>query len=257
MKLTFLGTGTSQGVPVVGCSCQVCTSSDPEDKRLRCSVLVQKEDFSLLIDISPDFRQQMLRGGFDRVDAICISHEHNDHVNGLDDIRPINFKWGKDVPLYALPRVASDLHTRFYYAFTEGYKARPRLAIKEVQAGEGYDIGPFHVDFIEVMHGDLPILGFIIDGRLAYLTDVKRISSEYTAALQACDVVIMSALQKELHYTHQTLEEAISLATRLDTKTTYFTHMSHTMGRHQDVRDELSDRMQFAYDGLEIHMDDK
>lgn len=252
MKLTFLGTGTSQGIPVVGCTCRVCASDDEKDKRLRSSVLIEKDDFSLLIDISPDFRQQMLRERLDRVDAICISHEHNDHVNGLDDIRPINFKWRKDVPVFTIQRVADELRSRFHYVFTENYAARPRLDLTEVVPGQEIEIGPFHVRFIEVMHGDLPILGFILDRKLAYLTDVKYISEDYYPWLRACDTIIMSALHKVSHYTHQNLEEALALAELLDVKHTYFTHIAHHMGLHQVESAQLPMGRYFSFDGLQL-----
>lgn len=254
MILTFLGTGTSQGIPVVGCDCPVCASDDPKDKRLRSSVLIEKDGYTLLIDISPDFRQQMLRERCDRVDALCISHEHNDHVNGLDDIRPINFKWRKDVPVFTLKRVANELRNRFHYAFTDSYAARPRLDLTEVAPGEERMIGPFHIRFIEVMHGDLPILGFILDRKLAYLTDVKHISEEYHQWLRECDIVIMSALHKVSHYTHQNLDEALALAELLDVKKTYFTHLAHHMGLHGAESAQLPNGRFFSFDGLRLEV---
>ncbi len=251
MKLIFLGTGTSQGVPVIGCTCEVCSSKDAKDKRLRASVIFIKDDFHLLIDLSPDLRQQFLDNALIRIDAICMTHEHNDHVGGLDDIRPINFRWRRSIPLYGQRRVITSLRQRFHYAFSDTYSARPRIDTIEISAGQRLQIGPFEVVPLSVRHGELDILGFKVDD-VAYLTDVKSIPPVTHKALESCKTLILSALHKTSHVSHMNLTEALDLTRSINPSVTYLTHMSHYMGFHQDVSKELPDNVFLAHDNMKL-----
>ncbi len=256
MRLIFLGTGTSQGIPVIGCSCPVCQSDDFRDKRLRSSVLFIKEGFHLLIDMTPDLRQQLLSQQIDNIDAICITHEHNDHVSGVDEIRPINFKWKKSIPIYTLPRVIQELKTRFYYAFEETYAARPRLTVHPIHPENKLNLGPFEIRMVRVHHGSLEILGFIVDN-IAYLTDVKSLDAETLKRVAECDVVVLSALHKRPHYSHLNLDEAIDLARKIGAPQTYLTHIAHGMGFHKAESANLPNGVHFAHDGMVVSMDNQ
>ena len=251
-QIIFLGTGTSQGVPVIGCTHEVCLSNDPKDKRLRASAVIQYQGLNLLIDCGPDFRQQMLRENLDHIDAILITHEHNDHIIGLDDVRPLNFKTGKEMRVYALPRVLNEITNRFPYAFGENkYPGAP-----------GFELIPIHDRFrikdveiipLEVLHGKLPILGFRI-GNLAYLTDMNFIPESTIDQLNGLDVLVIDALRKSPeHHSHLTLNQAMAYAEKLKPKQTYFIHMSHHMGFHKSLNAELPKDMQLAYDGLKVN----
>ena len=251
MRIVFLGTGTSQGIPVVGCDCPVCSSNDPRDKRLRSSVMFIKEGFHLLIDMSPDLRQQLLNNKLQNIDAIFITHEHNDHVSGVDDVRPINFKWKKSIPIYTSSRVIEELETRFYYAFQENYAARPRLSLHPIIPFETYDIGPFRIQTLRVMHGGLEILGLLIDG-VAYLTDAKYLPDRTKELLKETELIILSALHKRTHYSHLNLEEALALLQELQPQRALLTHVAHGMGRFAEASRLLPGTVDFAYDGLSV-----
>lgn len=254
MIFTFLGTGTSQGVPIIGCSCEVCQSTNPQDKRLRVSGLLKIGEKTIVIDCGPDFRQQMLREKVIDVDAILITHEHNDHIIGLDDVRPLNFLHQKDMPVYADERVQKELKERFAYIFVENkYPGAPMVALKTIKAGEEFEIEGIKISPIEVMHGNLPILGFRIED-FAYLTDVKTISEAEIEKLQDLDVVVLSALHHTEHHSHSTLAQATELATRINAKRTYFIHFSHHLGLHKEIEKILPPTMFLAYDGLSIHV---
>ncbi len=254
MTFTFLGTGTSQGVPIIGCPCEVCQSTDKKDKRLRVSGLLKIGDKALVIDCGPDFRQQMLREEVTDIDAILITHEHNDHIIGLDDVRPINFLHEKDMPVYADERVQEELKIRFSYIFAENkYPGAPRVSLQTIKAGEKFQIGNIEILPIEVMHGNLPILGFRIE-QFAYLTDVKTISDLEIEKLQNLDVVVLSALHHKEHHSHSTLAQAIELAKRINSKRTYFIHFSHHFGLHEELETTLPPSMSLAYDGLAIEI---
>ncbi len=247
MKITILGTGTSQGVPVIGCQCPVCLSDDPRDSRLRVSVHIEIEGVHLQIDCGPDFRQQMLRNDISEVDALLITHEHNDHVIGLDDLRPIMFKQRKPVSVHASPRVVEEIRNRFQYAFTpQPYPGAPKFDMFELDGNiniQGVDIAP-----IDILHGPLPILGYRIEN-FAYLTDVKTIPTESLEKLRGLDVLVLDALHHRDHHAHLTLREAIDYAHRINAKKTYFTHMSHAMGLHHDVNSMLPANMELCFDG--------
>ncbi len=257
MKITFLGTGTSQGIPVIGSDHPVCLSADPRDKRLRVSLLVQVDGFNYVIDCGPDFRQQMLGSALSRkrlpLHGILFTHEHADHVAGLDDIRPFVFKQG-DMPIYAHKRVLDILKHRYAYVFeTENkYPGAPRVETFEVEKDllvpikEGVE-----VIAIEAFHGELPVLGYRFSG-MAYLTDVKTIDASEIQKLQGVDILIINALRFEEHRTHLNVKEALSLVDKIKPKKTYFTHISHHMGFHADVEDQLPDNVHLAYDGLAL-----
>ena len=250
MKITFLGTGTSQGIPVIGSKHPVCLSDDPKDKRLRSSALFEWDGKNIVIDCGPDFRRQMLDSSCDRVDAIFFTHEHNDHVSGLDDIRPFYFNQG-NIPIYAGDRVITALKRRFDYIFkSEGnIPGTPNVLVNEV-------LGDFifnnkKVVVINVFHGALPIFGFRMDN-VAYFTDVKVIPECEYEKLKDLEILIINALRIEEHYSHLNLQDALDVISRIKPKRAYLTHISHKLGFHQNVQDKLPKNVYLAYDGLEL-----
>lgn len=250
MKITFLGTGTSQGVPVIACDCLVCQSKDTRDKRLRSSILIQTETTSVVIDTGPDFRQQMLREKVDRLDAVVFTHEHKDHVAGMDDVRAFNYKQKKDMDVYATNRVQEALIREFPYVFSDyKYPGVPQVQLHTIDAENTFRIGDITLQPIEVMHYKLPVLGFRIND-FVYITDANSISNQEKEKIKGCKVLVINALRKEKHISHFTLEEALSLAQELGAAQTYLTHISHLMGSHQSVLEELPEGVEIAYDGL-------
>ncbi len=251
MRLRILGSGTSMGVPTLGCECDVCRSTDPRDKRLRCSALLYTDDAVILIDCGPDFRQQYLQvRPFVVPDAILITHEHSDHVGGLDDLRPSNV-FG-DVNVYAEDYTVRDLQTRLPYCFTkEKYPGVPGIMLHEVKPFEPFKVKNAEILPLRVMHGQLPILGFRI-GNLGYITDMKTMPQNSYAALQGLDLLIMNALHVYEHPTHQNIEQAVENALRIGAKETYFIHMSHYAGLHEVADSQLPPHIHYAYDGLEL-----
>mgnify|MGYP003582696584 FL=1 len=253
MKVTFLGTGTSQGIPVIGCGCEVCKSADKKDKRLRVSVWIQTDDKSIVIDSGPDFRYQMLRAGVNDLDAILYTHEHKDHVAGLDDIRPYNYILKKRIDIYATERVQEALKREFQYIFTETrYHGLPQINLHTI-AGENFTVGNTKIIPFEVMHYKLPILGYRI-GDFTYITDAKTISEASLEKIKGTKVLVLNALQKEDHISHLTFDEAIAMAEKVGAEMTYFTHISHNLGLHEEVSRELPANIQLAYDGLSIEL---
>jgi len=245
-----LGTGTSQGVPVIGCNCPVCQSTDSHDKRLRTSVFVKYGDTAIAVDIGPDFRQQMLANQIYDLDAVLLTHEHDDHVSGLDDIRPINFRQKKNIPLYGLPRVLKDLRARYRYVFdtVDDYPGKPRVDLIEIDSAPLH-IGSLEVQPIEVIHGNLDILGYRF-GKFAYITDAKTIDEKWINRLEGLDVLIINALHRRKHFSHLNLEEAVDMIGRINPRQAYLTHLSHDMGKASEVESELPDNVSLAYDGL-------
>lgn len=251
MNITLLGTGTSQGVPVIACECDVCRSLDHRDKRLRVSVWVEVHGKSFVIDTGPDFRQQMLRHTVRSLDAVVFTHQHKDHTAGLDDVRAFNFKQGRDMPLYASQPVLNQIKSEYYYAFEMNkYPGVPQLRLHAIEnrpfAVEGIDFIP-----IEVMHHRLPVFGYRI-GDFAYITDANYIADSELEKLDGVRVLVLNALQKEPHISHFTLSQALDLIDRLNVPAAYLTHISHKMGLHTAVERELPPHVRLGYDGLRL-----
>lgn len=252
MKVLFLGSGTSTGNPEIGCKCEVCTSQDKRDWRLRASVLVEVNNRHLLIDCGPDFRWQVLRADVATIDAVLITHEHYDHVGGLDDLRP--FTKEKDLNIYAESYVANALRNRIPYAFSEKkYPGVPNLRLVPTQ-NEGFEVLGIPVTPIRLMHGRLPIFGYRI-GNMAYLTDFNSIPEEEYAKLEGLEVVIIDALRDEKHISHQTVEQALIQIDRIQAKRSYLIHMSHHFGLHAEREMQLPENVFVSYDGLELSLD--
>lgn len=250
MRITILGSGTSQGIPVIGCDCTVCRSADPRDKRLRVSAKVEVGGKTLVIDCGPDFRQQMLASDTCSLDALLITHEHNDHIIGMDDVRPFNFKQNQEMPVYAHPRVAAELQQRFAYVFAqERYPGAPAVRLVHIHRDQPFSVLGVPVLPIEVLHGRLPVLGFRI-GQFTYLTDVKTISPHELDKVRGTDTLVINALHHAPHYTHLNLEEALGLIAQIAPRRAYLTHMSHRMGLHAALAAQLPPGVQPAHDGL-------
>ncbi len=253
LQFTFLGTGTSQGVPVIGCRCPVCTSDDPRDNRLRTSGMVTYRGKNIVIDTGPDFRQQMLRAGVEDIAAVLFTHNHNDHTSGLDDVRPLNFKHQKQMPIYATPSVQDALTARFAYAFGQNpYPGAPRLMFETISKHNNFLIEGLEIQPIEVWHGALlPILGFRFDD-LTYITDCKSIHSEELEKIKGTQTLILNALHHNEHPAHLNLKEALVLIERIQPHQTYLIHISHAMGKYEDVQKTLPQNVTLAYDGLVV-----
>lgn len=253
MKVTFLGTGTSQGVPVIACSCAVCTSADSRDKRLRSSLLIQVEDKNIVIDSGPDFRYQMLRAGVTHLDALVFTHEHKDHTAGLDDIRAFNYKQGEAINVYAHKRVQDALKKEFSYIFAHHkYPGIPQLDLFEI-GHHPFEVAGVPFFPIEVMHFQLPVLGFRI-ADFTYITDAKTVTEVEKAKIKGSKVLVINALQQEKHISHFTLEEALAFAQEIGAEKTYFTHISHRLGTHQKISELVPAGVELAYDGLCIEL---
>lgn len=253
LKVTFLGTGTSQGVPVIACACHVCKSQDPRDKRLRTSVLLEWENRRIVIDSGPDFRQQMLREKVLGLDAIVFTHDHKDHIAGLDEVRAFNYinQWRAQV--YCSEEVEISLRREFHYAFSEvKYPGIPEIDIHRIN-DEPFEINGLNFTPIKVWHYNLPVFGYRI-GNFTYITDANRIENSELEKIKGSEVFVLNALRHEAHPSHFTLKEAIAVAESTNTKQTYFTHISHQLGRHSEVEGKLPVGMALAYDGLAIEI---
>ncbi|KVV15550.1 MBL fold metallo-hydrolase [Flavobacterium sp. TAB 87] len=252
MKVYFLGTGTSQGIPIIGVDHPVCKSADSKDKRLRVSICITWEDYSFVIDCGPDFRQQMLACECKRLDAILFTHEHADHTAGLDDIRPFNFRQGP-IPVYAHQRVIDNLKKRFDYVFetVNRYPGAPAVDTIEVVNDAPFVVGNKTAIPINVMHGDLQVFGYRIDD-FAYLTDVKTIAVEEIKKLNNLKVLVINALRIEPHNTHFNLQEALDFINLVQPEKAYLTHISHLLGFHEEIAKKLPENVFLAYDNLEI-----
>lgn len=251
MKLSILGSGTSQGIPVIACGCDVCTSKDPKDKRLRSSVMIEMGGKRLIIDAGPDFRYQMLRADVKDIRAILLTHEHKDHIGGLDDVRAFNWVKKSAIDIYGNHRTLEVVRKDFAYAFSEyRYPGVPEFQLHEVAEA------PFHVDDIEiipipVVHYKLPVLGFRI-GKFAYITDTNCIPEASVKKLEGVEYLVINALRKETHLSHFTLREAIDVAEKLNVKHAWLTHVGHQMGKYADVSLELPPNVSLAFDGMEM-----
>lgn len=253
-KLMFLGSGTSQGVPVIACPCPVCQSPDENDKRLRSSVLIELPELRLVIDAGPDFRQQMLRANVQHLDAILLTHEHKDHIAGLDDVRAFNFKQKKDFPIYCTSKVESALRREFHYAFEHNsYPGVPRFHIELLQKGS-FQINNYSIEAIEVWHHKMQVFGFRF-GKLAYITDAKTITPEERSRLKGLDFLIINALHEYQHLSHFNLEEALQLIDEVQPKQSYLTHISHLFGLHKEISAKLPSNVSLAFDGLALTFD--
>lgn len=253
MLVTLLGTGTSSGVPLIGCECEVCRSVDFRDKRLRASIHIAVNGRSFVVDTGPDFRQQVLRLNVTQLDAVLFTHEHKDHTAGLDEVRAYNFRSGRDMPIYARPTVLAQLQREFSYIFAEfRYPGVPRIRVHEI-ANESFEVLGVRFIPIEVMHHKLPVYGFRI-GDFTYLTDLNFISEAELEKVFGSKIVVLDALQRQPHLSHFTLDQAVALAQRIGADRTYFTHISHKLGLHRAVEEELPPGIRLGYDGLQIRL---
>lgn len=255
MKIKFLGTGTSQGVPVIACDCNVCRSDDPRDKRLRTSILIEKGNTTLLFDAGPDFRQQMLREKVRKLDSILLTHEHKDHIAGMDDVRAFNYKSQDAIDIYAEERVLKAIRNEFSYVFSEyQYPGIPKMRLNAISE-QSFKIRGIEIIPVRVRHLHLEILGFRI-GSFAYITDANYIPEESKEKLIGVKYLVINALRKEKHISHFSLREAIDFVREISPKKAFITHISHQMGLYQQVSEELPAGIMLAYDGLELECED-
>jgi phosphoribosyl 1,2-cyclic phosphate phosphodiesterase len=253
VKITFLGTGTSQGIPLIGCECRVCLSADPKDKRLRSSVMIETKNTTIVIDTGPDFRQQMLREKVKKLDGVVFTHEHKDHIAGLDEVRAFNFINNMVMPVYATERVQQALKREFAYIFSgENYPGIPQVELKTI-TDVPITIGDITLQPINVLHYKLPVKGFRI-GNFTYITDANFISEEEKSKIRGSEVLVLNALRRNHHISHFTFSEAIGLSQELKAKKTYLIHMSHQLGIHSEVNMELPTGIELSYDGLSIEV---
>jgi phosphoribosyl 1,2-cyclic phosphate phosphodiesterase len=254
LKITFLGTGTSTGIPMIACECEVCTSTDKKDKRLRSSILVQSSsNTSFVIDTTPDFRYQMLRKNVKHLDAVLFTHPHKDHIAGLDDVRAFNFFQEQAMQIYANQMTIDALMREFAYAFADKkYPGVPNLELNTI-ALEPFPIGDINVIPIEVWHMKMPVFGYRF-GDFTYITDANRIEESEKKKIRGSKFLVVNALRKEKHISHYNLEEAIELVHELEIPTAYFTHISHQLGKHEEIEKRLPEGIHLGYDGLIIEV---
>ena len=253
MKITFLGTGTSQGVPIICCECAVCRSQNSKDKRLRSSILIESDNAKVVIDSGPDFRQQMLRIGIKTLDAVVFTHEHKDHIAGLDDIRPINYLQKKIISVYADVSVQQALQREYPYIFSKDYPGVPLIQIHSIDENHSFEIQGKLWQPIRVMHMNMPVLGFRIED-LVYITDANYICDEELEKCKNAKVLVLNALHHQKHYSHFNLEEALEIVERIQPKRTFFTHISHHMGLIDEINSRLPVSVSLAYDGMSIEI---
>ena len=253
LKITFLGTGTSSGVPMIACDCPVCTSPDPHDNRLRSSILVESAATTLVVDTTPDFRYQMLRARVKHLDAVIFTHPHKDHVAGLDDVRAFNFFQEQEMQVYANSMTIDALMREFAYAFADKkYPGVPNLRLNPITL-EPFTVGDIAVTPIQVWHLKMPVLGFRF-GDFTYITDANRIDETEKAKIRGSSVMVVNALRREKHISHYTIDEAVALVHELGVPTAYFTHISHQLGLHAEVDSRLPSGLHLAYDGLVVNV---
>lgn len=254
MEITFLGTGTSQGVPVIACNCEVCISKNSKDKRLRSSIFIKLDNGkNIVIDTGPDFRQQILRENIDRLDAILYTHEHKDHTAGLDDVRAFNFKYKMDMPLYARDSVLNQLKTEFSYIFAEHkYPGTPSV-VANIIDNRPFDFFGEKITPIEVLHYKLPVFGFRIKD-FTYITDANYINDDEFEKIKGSKVLVLNALRKREHISHFTLNEALNIIKKINPEKAYLTHASHYLGLHDEITNDLPSNVELAYDGLKFNI---
>ena len=254
LSITFLGTGTSSGVPMIACDCEVCTSADPKDQRLRSSILVESETTTLVVDTTPDFRTQMLTAGVKKLDAVLFTHPHKDHVAGLDDIKAFNYFQRSAIDVYANELTQKALKNEFYYIFAEQkYPGIPDVILHEIH-DELFMVGDIPVVPIKAWHLNMPVLGFRF-GDFTYITDANRIEQEEKEKMKGSKVLVLNALRHKAHISHFTLQQAVDLAKELEIPQAYFTHISHQLGLHADVNKTLAPGTALAFDGMKIIID--
>lgn len=252
MKVTFLGTGTSQGVPLIGCDCEVCTSTDKRDNRLRSSIWIETPDASVVIDSGPDFRYQMLRAGVKKLDGIVYTHSHKDHIAGMDDVRAFNFFTKKAVNVYATEPTQEALKREFYYVFTsEKYPGVPQIDLNTINAQDDFEVNGLKFTPILVKHMYMDVLGFRI-GDFTYITDANYIAPEELEKIKGSKALVLNALRHQKHPSHYTLDEAIDVAKQTGVPNVYFTHISHQLGKHLEIENQLPEGIHLSYDGLEL-----
>lgn len=252
LTITFLGTGTSSGVPMIGCTCENCLSTNTKDKRLRTSIKVESENTTFVIDATPDFRYQMLRSQTNQLDAVVFTHPHKDHIGGIDDVRPYNFFSQKPMQLFANAFTAKAIKTEMHYAFAEkSYPGVPKLELIDIDNQTNFFVGDVELQPINVWHLNMPVLGFRM-GKFTYITDANKIEYAEKQKIIGSQVLVLNALRIQPHISHFTLQEAIELALELQIPKVYFTHISHQLGKHNDINTQLPKNMQLAYDDLVI-----
>lgn len=253
MKVTFLGTGTSQGVPVIACDCDVCKSDNPKDNRLRSSVLIESDTTTFVIDSGPDFRQQLLKQNLKKLDAVLFTHEHKDHIAGLDDVRAFNYFNKKRIPIYATTRVQNALKREFAYVFSdEKYPGIPEIDLVDIDT-KNFFINEIEITPIDVLHYKMPVKAFRIKD-FTYITDANFISEQEKQKIKGSKIIVVNALRKEDHLSHFTMNQAIDLMKEFNPEKAYFTHISHQLGLHDTVSKELPNFIELAYDGLQIEI---
>lgn len=253
MKVTFLGTGTSQGIPIISCDCKVCASTDSKDKRLRTSIMIEKDDVVIIIDAGPDFRYQMLRQNVKRIDAVLITHGHKDHTGGLDDVRAFNYFMKKPVDVYSSLEVQKVIRNDYVYAFAANkYPGVPEITLHTV-TNEPFNICGIDITPIEVMHYKMHVFGYRI-GDFTYITDANYISEDEMKKITGSKTLVINALRRKQHVSHFTLEQALEIIKKLNPEVAYLTHISHQLGLHEEVEKELPANVHMAYDGLSIEI---
>jgi phosphoribosyl 1,2-cyclic phosphate phosphodiesterase len=249
LKITFLGTGTSQGVPVIACNCAVCLSKNPKDNRLRSSILIESDTTTIIVDTGPDFRYQMLRNHTQKLDAIIFTHPHKDHIAGMDDVRAFNYKQKSAMEVFATEATQESLRREFYYIFSDfKYPGIPLINFNTITL-DRFTVGDITLQPIEVFHYKMPVLGFRVKD-FTYITDAKTITDTEFEKIKGTKILVINALQIEKHISHFTLEEAIAFAKKVNAEQTYFTHISHKLGKHKDVSEELGSNIALSFDGL-------
>lgn len=253
MKIVFLGTGPSLGVPIPTCDCSTCSSSDPKDKRLRSSIYIEHLENNFIIDCGPDFRQQVLSNSIGKIDFILLTHKHNDHVGGLDDVRPFNYIQKRDMPIFGNIDTLNDVKTRFYYSFEKRpYPGAPKFDLQQIEKSDIIEIGELSIIPIEVFHGSMSIFAYRI-GDFTYITDAKYIADDQIELIKGTKYLVVNALMvNRKHKMHFDLEDAIELIDKINPQKAYLTHISHNFPRFKDIQEQLPKNVYLAYDGLEL-----